>query len=320
MIKAAKEDVASHWYRKVDGDVKAYHSVPYAGIRGKKGERRATSLRDARKVNALPSVTQILKILHKEMLVNYKINKALESVMRLTQEASESNEDYLARVFKDSKTHSSEAALTGERLHEIASQIILPDHHFSGLDLYNPDETLGNGSKASCIVSPMTEKLNKWTGGESTDPEFSEFSIFNEKIGYAGCCDGLIYLDTSDDEIKEKLSAAGHDELLNRGLIIAMMDIKSRGGATKKPPIYETDLLQLAAYLHGVNETPNRGFNATSESIPVANILVSTDPRASWDTEIIIHPKEEVDKSWQAFKSLVKVWQFLKNYNPTITK
>ena len=76
--QVVRPDSASHWY-KVDPStgVEAFHEVPYAGARGKKGEKRKSTLRDARKVNAFPSVTNVLSILHKDFLEAYKVNQAI---------------------------------------------------------------------------------------------------------------------------------------------------------------------------------------------------------------------------------------------------
>ena len=120
-----RPDTASHWYL-VDPEkgVKSFHTVPYAGKRGKNGETRKTTLRDARKVNAFPSVTNILGILHKDFLEAYKVNQAILAALTLPKIDGESEDEFAKRVVMDSKEHAASAARLGSRLHEVGADYL----------------------------------------------------------------------------------------------------------------------------------------------------------------------------------------------------
>ena len=312
-----KPDSASHWYLVDDNSVKSYHSVPYTGARGKKGETRRTSLRDARKVGAFPSVTNVLSILHKEFLVAYKVNQAILAALTLPRLDGESADEFGKRVAADSKEHAASAARLGNRLHEVGAAW-LTGKTANGEGAIEEGEMV-EGRCLKTVSAPMIELLYKITPtGLLTDEKFSEFPI-SHPLGFGGTCDGLVWLDPSEIIVKEKLEAAGYGHLTKKPLIV-MADIKSRGSASKKAPVYETDVLQLAAYLHAIPTTPNLGFPMTTENTPVANIMISTHPKAGtdgyWSADLIIHPKDEIDKAWEIFKNAHALWCWVKNYNP----
>lgn len=82
---------ASHWYHT---DGQACHTVE----RADKSGRRPTTLRDARKLNLLPSVTNILKLLHKEALVNWQIEQAVLAVLTTPRKEGEADDAFVERV------------------------------------------------------------------------------------------------------------------------------------------------------------------------------------------------------------------------------
>jgi hypothetical protein len=343
-----KPEGASHWYQADDHKVTSFHTVPYAGKRGKDGETRSTSLRDARKVGAFPSVTNVLQILHKEFLVAYKINQAILACTTLPKIANETTDDFARRALQDSKEHAASAARLGSALHEVGAGILLDPRQATTLDdgdapsgmewVYHddnesvvlPDQVIKDfsgvqveGKDLIHTAMPLIKLIQCITPDDApTDAAFLEFHIANRDIGYAGCCDGLISLDSTNDYVNRKLRDAGYAHLLGKTdtSIIAVGDTKTRGAMAKKAPVYETDILQLAAYLNAIPTTPNLGYQMDSYNTPVCNIMLNTHPNAGkdgvWEAELIIHPKEEVDSAWETFKHLHAVWKWVKNYDP----
>jgi hypothetical protein len=315
--QVVKPDGSSHWYITSDTEIKPYHSVPYSGKRGSDGETRPTTLRDARKVNAFPSVTNVLSILHKEFLVAYKINQAILAALTLPKIDGESEDSFAQRVVTDSREHAASAARLGSRLHEIAAAILIKSK--AGLAL---EGEIVEGRRVEAFQAIIQELID-WSrpAGYITDAEFSEFYISNP-IGYAGTCDGLTWLDSSKPEIAKKLVDAGYE--VNGQPVIAMADIKTRGSDAKTPPVYETDLLQLAAYLHAIPTTPTLGFHMDTANTPVANILINTHEKAGkdgvWSADIVIHSREEIEKAWEAFTHAHALWCWVKGYNPQSNK
>lgn len=321
--QVVRPDSGSHWYKVDDNGVEAFHEVPYAGKRGKDGETRKTTIRDARKEGALPSVTNILGVLHKEFLVAYKVNQAILASLTLPRIKDESDDAFAKRVVTDSKEHAASAARLGSRLHDVGAAVLTGSE--DGLPL---EGEMIEGQGLIETATPLINLIKEISPeGMVTDAEFSEFLIANQKVGYAGTCDGFIWLDTGNPYVCEKLEDAGYANLYAKpGIpVIAMVDFKSRGANTMKPLVYETDTLQLAAYQHALPTTPGLEFKANPENMPVANILVNTHQDAGsknekgdirWDAELVIHKKEDLIKAWDAFQLAHGLWCWLKNYYP----
>ena len=308
-----RPDSSSHWYLPTDEGIKAFHSVPYAGKRGAAGETRTTTLGDARKAGAYPSVTNVLGILHKEFLVAYKVNQAILAALTLPRINGETEDEFAHRVNADSKEHAASAARLGSRLHEVAAAALTGSTDGLALD--------GEFIEGRELL-PLQESIIELIDGirpenSKTDTELSEFLI-SHPIGYGGTCDGLAWLDTTKPKIAFALSEAGIE--YNTSAVIAMVDIKTRGSDAKKAPIYETDLLQLAAYLHAVPHTPNLGFHMNTKNTAVANIMINTHANAGkdgvWKAELVIHKREDIEKAWDAFQHAHALWCWVKNYDP----
>ena len=107
LIVRASESL--HWYRR-DG-------TPQYSVEAAKGGMRATTLRDARKMNLVPSVTTILKCAASPGLEAWKLNQMLLAALTLPRGESESEESFVARVVLDSKEHAKKAAERGTRVH-----------------------------------------------------------------------------------------------------------------------------------------------------------------------------------------------------------
>ena len=108
IIVRAAESV--HWYGK-DGS-------PQYTVKAKDGSDRPTTLRDARKLGLIPSVTTILKIAAKPGLEQWKLEQMLLSALTLPKEPHESEKSYIARIVADSKETGKQAADIGTRIHE----------------------------------------------------------------------------------------------------------------------------------------------------------------------------------------------------------
>ena len=110
MIIKEKVAESGHWYTK-DG-TPAYTTI------GKTGER-PTTLRDARKLGLLPSVTTINGMLSKAGLNSWLQQQVLLAALTLPRLPDEPEADWLARVMQDSKSTGREAAERGTAIHAI---------------------------------------------------------------------------------------------------------------------------------------------------------------------------------------------------------
>lgn len=122
MIVKEKQQDTGHWYTRQG--TPAYTTI------GKTGER-PTTLRDARKEGLLPSTTTIINILDKAGLTNWKLQQVLLSALTLPRKPQESEQDWLARVMKDSRETGYKAANRGTEIHGIIEswfeQVYMPE-------------------------------------------------------------------------------------------------------------------------------------------------------------------------------------------------
>ncbi len=102
---------SGHWYAQ-DGE-------PMYTIIGANGKERNTTLRDAKKLNLVPSVTTILGMIAKPSLENWKINQALNSALTLERNEDESFEAFVYRCKEDSKKIGKQAAERGTQIHNL---------------------------------------------------------------------------------------------------------------------------------------------------------------------------------------------------------
>lgn len=107
-----------HWYDRAGNPC---YEQPMAT---KPGETRPTTLRDARKLDLLPSVTTVMSISEKEQIIQYRIRCAIQSAMVMPRMDDEPEEDYIRRVIGDSKDHSRTAMNFGSALHDAIESLI----------------------------------------------------------------------------------------------------------------------------------------------------------------------------------------------------
>ena len=100
---------SGHWYTQ-EGE-------PMYTIIGANGKERNTTLRDAKNLGLVPSVTTILGMIAKPSLENWKIDQAINSALILTKDDLESTEEFLYRCKEHSKEIGKNAAKKGTEIH-----------------------------------------------------------------------------------------------------------------------------------------------------------------------------------------------------------
>lgn len=111
-IKSSQD---AHWYTQ-NGE--PCHQMPK---KSEPGAFRATTLADARKLQLLPSVTTILKVLHKEALVAWRIEQAVLAVVTAPRLQGEPDDQFIERVLKTEKQQDQERDIArdiGTRIHD----------------------------------------------------------------------------------------------------------------------------------------------------------------------------------------------------------
>jgi hypothetical protein len=153
---------AGHWYA-VDGS-------PAYEIVGKNGNLRPTTLRDARKLNLVPSVSMIMKEAAAPALVNYFKNQVAMAAWENPREAEETAQAYMSRILACSKEHSETARDKGTAIHGCIEKALCGGGY---------DRTFNDHTHASL------EALTSWCGSEGIRAEKS----FYHPLGFGGKCD-----------------------------------------------------------------------------------------------------------------------------------
>ncbi|NDG20016.1 MAG: hypothetical protein EB117_17375, partial [Betaproteobacteria bacterium] len=107
-------------------------------VKANNGQQRNTTLRDARKLDLIPSVTTILNVAAKPGLEAWKQQQILLAALTLPKAENESIDAYAERVIQDSKQQAQDARDLGTDIH---AQV---QGAFEG----GPDNTYSVGVKA----------------------------------------------------------------------------------------------------------------------------------------------------------------------------
>ena len=105
---------SNHWYTQAG---EAAYTVT-----AKNGEQRPTTLRDAKKMGLVPSVTTILKSAANPVLEAWKLNQMMLAALTLPRADGESEESFVSRVQADSKEQARKAAERGTEVHAAIEQ------------------------------------------------------------------------------------------------------------------------------------------------------------------------------------------------------
>ena len=98
-----------HWY--------APDGKPSYTVTGANGKERPATLRDARKLGLVPSVTKIIGLLDKPGLNQWREEQVIMSALTLPRHEGEYDAEFIARVKFDSRERTKKAAERGTDLH-----------------------------------------------------------------------------------------------------------------------------------------------------------------------------------------------------------
>ena len=100
---------SGHWYTR--------NGEPMYTVKANNGQQRNTTLRDARKLDLIPSVTTILNVAAKPGLEAWKQQQILLAALTLPRAENESIDAYAERVIQDSKQQAQDARDLGTDIH-----------------------------------------------------------------------------------------------------------------------------------------------------------------------------------------------------------
>jgi hypothetical protein len=138
---AARPSESNHWYAK-DG-------TPTYTVTAKNGEQRSTTLRDAKKMGLLPSVTTIMKAAASPGLEAWKLNQMMLAALTLPRAEGEGEESFIKRIQADSKDQARKAAERGTQVHTAIEQFFDGQINANDLPYLEPvykavNDTFGN--------------------------------------------------------------------------------------------------------------------------------------------------------------------------------
>ena len=111
MTSEAFATSSGHWYKQ---DGTPAYTQPN---KSKPGQERATTLRDAKALNLVPSVTTILNVAAKPQLERWKANQIMMAALTLPPIEGESLKEFEARIWEDSNAQAIEARDKGTEIH-----------------------------------------------------------------------------------------------------------------------------------------------------------------------------------------------------------
>ena len=276
MAKLAKPNFQyGHWYTE-SGDPR--HSMDDA-----QGEKRPTTLADARKQHLYPSVTTILGMLAKKQLENWKLQQVAAKALVLKREKKESEYYFHKRIISEAFKQVDQAAELGTTFHNVMEDWI------RGIDVKGRMEsqvvfpTTGEKIKLGVCLHPLMDYLHS-RDIRVTKPEAC---VVNKKYGYAGMVDYPF--------VSPK----------NKGVI----DFKSRKTKPNQEVYaYDGQLEQIAAYAAAY-----WGEDALAECWG-CNVYISTTEAGRVDA--IFYKPYDLQIAFAKFTSLCHIWRLTNRYDP----
>ena len=142
MIVRASE--SQHWYTRT-GD-------PAYTVTNKDGHQRPTTLRDARKLGLVPSVTTIIKCAASPGLEAWKLQQMMLAALTLPRAPEETEESFISRIQTDSKEQAKMAAERGSEVHAALESYYETRHITTKFS----DAVLGTDSEVLKVFGDMT--------------------------------------------------------------------------------------------------------------------------------------------------------------------
>jgi hypothetical protein len=261
----------SHWYLQ---DGTPYHEVVRADGNG----MRSVTLRDVRKVNALPSVTNILGVLAKPGLDAWKQEQAILAALTLPRRDDETLDVFARRVVTDMGEQVRSAADLGSAVHT-AIEVYLQ----TGELPENPD------------ILQLFEPIKLWIDEHIERIGLVETVAVHSQFGFAGRID-----------LVAKLRSTG---------TWAVIDFKTQKMKPDKKGVYQAAFydtwpLQLMAYFKALNSAGECSRKLEDIASVVINSIEPTP------VQVKVWPREDHESLWQAFNNARELWSFIKGYRP----
>ena len=208
----------SHWYNQA--------GQPAYEVENKaKGGMRPTTLRDAKQLNLVPSVTTVMDILDKPGLNRWKETQVLMSSLTLPREKGDSDDLHMAKIRQDAKELSTLARDEGVRIHD-------------SLESAFKDRTIDQRYRTIC--NKVKEAVFEYFG-------FSDRWIAETSFSYPKGFGGKVDLHNKDIHVVADFKTKEEFKTGKNGKVVKLA--------------YDEQCIQLAAYREGLHMGYSRLVN-----------------------------------------------------------
>jgi hypothetical protein len=277
-----EREAPSHWYLR---DGRAFHEIAKKDGSG----NRAVTLADARKVLALPSVTNVLGVLAKPGLDAWKIEQGIMAALTLPRQPDESLDAFARRVVTDMGEQVEKAADLGSAIH-------------NACEVYALNKQVPTDPKLLSLFEPW----RKWFDENVERIGSIEQTYVHHEHGYAGRVDMVALL--KGDSVTGPYWAV---------VDFKTQKVKRSAKGEAKPTFYETWPLQLAAYRQAVLASGAKNVTAlvsvVIDSAQPGPVHVRVWEDADGKSEAR-NPKSE--GYFDAFVAALGLWKYVKGYDP----
>jgi hypothetical protein len=264
----------THWYQ-ADGE-------PMHTVLGTNGQERPTTVREARKLGLLPSVTNVLGVIAKPELVDWKMEQAVLAALTLPRGEGEGLDEFAKRVVADAQSRAQEAMDFGTALHGAAERI-----------------ARGEEPGADGVAGPWIEPLKEWFRANCARVVWCERVVVERELGYAGKADLLMEHQAYGLTLVDFKTQGGRENAET----LKAETLKGGGGGVWRPRVYKSWRYQLAAYRAALGRDVrclNVIVNSNRPGVPVEHL---------WE-------EGEMLRGWRVFQAAHEVWCEEKGYDP----
>jgi hypothetical protein len=246
---------------------------------------RPTTIADAKRMGLLPSVSAYTRMLAAPYLERYKMLEVAKACYYCPATGDESYDDYARHILEKSGKDGSGAAEVGTQVHA-ALDLFFTDREAW---LAHPDIQCQDGNivPADSFVLPAIAKID----GLGLEVKSTESILVNAAYGYAGTTD-MVFT---------------HKNLCG------ILDFKTKRTHEGEPVISgDTHCMQIAAYhaaYWGADDGEPIGVNAVGY-----NVYISTTEIGR--VEVVEYSRDELVEAWQAFKSCLTLYRYIKKFDP----
>jgi len=261
-------DEGAHWYT-ADGH-------PQHTVTGSDGQKRNTTLRDARKLRLYPSVSAITKMIPNPSLERWKQEQIINAAIAARANQSLKDDEYARYVMAQSRRKMVDARAFGSLFHEAVETIAK------------------TGVLFDVKFDPVREHVIRylqWAKDVKLSVLRSEFTAVHHSVGYAGQVDMFARCEGKQ----------------------TLLDFKTQNITVQQPTIddvnvYDSWGMQLAAYW-------NAEWDGKPKRMPVIMSVIIPSETASYPI-VKVWSKAEIDRAWATFKTCARLWKQTKDYYP----